>query len=247
MLAPIRQRVARLYRAARVRLPGGLSLKTRGNGNRVVYDSSCDLRRVSVRFSGNHNVVTFLAGSHSANCRIDIDGDSNCVTMRGSRLRQSSLVVRGNSNSISTEAGCTLAQVTITCEDDNNVVEVRERTEFAGVASLAAIEGTRIEIGRNCLFSSDIHVRTGDSHSVTDMQGRRVNPSRDVVIGNHVWIGARTIVLKGAGLPDSCVVGAGSVVTKCFETPHCAIAGNPAGIVRRNIDWLTERVRDSAH
>lgn len=58
---------------------------------------------------------------------------------------------------------------------------------------------------------------------------------RDTVIGRNCFIGARSIILPGIRIGDGCVVGAGSVVTK--DVPAgTAVAGNPARIVRENIE-----------
>jgi len=35
---------------------------------------------------------------------------------------------------------------------------------------------------------------------------------REVQIGNDVWIGSGTIILKGANIGDRCVIGAGTIV-----------------------------------
>lgn len=49
-------------------------------------------------------------------------------------------------------------------------------------------------------------------------------------IGNDVWIGQRAIILAGAVIPDGCVVGAGSVVTRRRYAPYSIIAGVPASV-----------------
>lgn len=49
----------------------------------------------------------------------------------------------------------------------------------------------------------------------------------EVVIGNHVWIGYRAIILPGISIGDGAVVGAGSVVTRDVEA-YSIVAGNPA-------------------
>lgn len=36
----------------------------------------------------------------------------------------------------------------------------------------------------------------------------------EVIIGNDVWIGARTTILYGSVIPDKCVIGAGTIITK---------------------------------
>ncbi len=49
----------------------------------------------------------------------------------------------------------------------------------------------------------------------------------NVMIGNHVWIGYRAIILPGVTIGEGAVVGAGAVVTKDVE-PFSIVAGNPA-------------------
>lgn len=50
-------------------------------------------------------------------------------------------------------------------------------------------------------------------------------------IGNDVWIGAGSIILRGVTISDGAVVGAGSVVTKDVP-PYAIVAGNPARIIK---------------
>ena len=39
-----------------------------------------------------------------------------------------------------------------------------------------------------------------------------------VIIGNNVWIGANTIILKGVTIGDNVVIGAGSIITKNIDS-----------------------------
>ena len=54
-------------------------------------------------------------------------------------------------------------------------------------------------------------------------------------IGERCFIGARSVILPGIEIGDGCVVAAGSVVTKSVP-PGCVVAGNPAQILKRNVD-----------
>jgi acetyltransferase-like isoleucine patch superfamily enzyme len=54
-------------------------------------------------------------------------------------------------------------------------------------------------------------------------------------IGKNCFIGGRSLILPGVEIGDGCVVGAGSVVTKSVPAGSI-VAGNPAQIIRRNID-----------
>lgn len=57
-------------------------------------------------------------------------------------------------------------------------------------------------------------------------------------IGKNCFIGGQSLILPGITIGDGCIVGAGSVVTK--DVPDgCAVAGNPARIVKENINVET--------
>jgi virginiamycin A acetyltransferase len=53
---------------------------------------------------------------------------------------------------------------------------------------------------------------------------------QEVIIGNDVWIGARTMIRDGVKIGNGAVVGAGAVVTRDVE-PYCIVVGVPARIV----------------
>jgi acetyltransferase-like isoleucine patch superfamily enzyme len=59
--------------------------------------------------------------------------------------------------------------------------------------------------------------------------------SAPVRIGNDVWVGERSILLKGVSLGNGCVVAPGSVVTESFPA-FSLVAGNPARFVRKVIN-----------
>ena len=56
-------------------------------------------------------------------------------------------------------------------------------------------------------------------------------PAKPVRIGNDVWIGFKSSILKGVTIGDGAVVAAASVVTRDVP-PHTMVAGNPARVVR---------------
>jgi acetyltransferase-like isoleucine patch superfamily enzyme len=57
----------------------------------------------------------------------------------------------------------------------------------------------------------------------------------DTYIGRNCFIGAHSMVLPGVTIGDECVIGAGAIVTKDVP-PRCAVAGNPARVIRENIE-----------
>ena len=103
---------------------------------------------------------------------------------------------------------------------------------------LAVEPGLKIEIGRDCMFSSDVQLRTSDSHSIIDRtNGKAVNPGADIVLGDHVWLCSGVTLLKGAQIASDSIVAAGSLVNRVFSESGILLAGTPAKVIRDNISW----------
>lgn len=93
-----------------------------------------------------------------------------------------------------------------------------------------------ITIGDNCAIAGDVLIQDTDFHPVLDENGNEKPVSKPIHIGNHVWICANAIVLKGVTIGDGAIVAAGAVVTK--DVPAgCVVAGNPAKVVKENVIW----------
>jgi acetyltransferase-like isoleucine patch superfamily enzyme len=159
-----------------------------------------------------------------------------------SRLKSCSIYIHGNNNHVVIDKRVYLNQAELHIEDDNNEISIGEQTSIYGATHLAAIEGTSICIGSHCMFSSDIHFRTGDSHSIIELDGKRLNLSESIFIGNHVWVDNKVICLKGVHIADNCIVGACSLLTIIFTEENIILAGNPAKIVKQKVNWLAERI-----
>lgn len=94
-----------------------------------------------------------------------------------------------------------------------------------------------IAIGDDCLFSWDILVMDTDWHRITNVDGNTLNPPRPVRIGNRVWIGCRTIILKGVSIADGTIVAAGSIISKDVTECNCIVGKSPQQIIRENVKW----------
>lgn len=93
------------------------------------------------------------------------------------------------------------------------------------------------------MFSHDVDMRNTDSHSILNAKGERINPSSDIVIGNHVWIGIRSTILKGSIIPSESVVAAQSMVTSSLKaSEHSLIGGIPAKVLKTDISWDRKRL-----
>lgn len=158
------------------------------------------------------------------------------------RLKNCKITIYGNNNTIIINKHSYLNEVELYMEDDNNEITIGEHTNLCGQAQLATIEGTKIKIGDKCLFSSHIDIRTGDSHSILDLDGNRINKSLDIIIGNHVWIGTKVTCLKGVVLPNDIIVAATTTLCKAFTEPNCIIGGVPSKVIKRDVNWCNQRI-----
>lgn len=176
--------------------------------------------------------------------RILINGSYNQVYF-GKLVRANNVLIHisGNNNSVIINEACFLSNVELIVEDDNSIIEIGKNTVIYGAHIGLTESNSKIIIGSDCLFSKDIEIRNGDSHSIIDCDSNeRINKAKDVVIGNNVWVGAHARILKGSEIPNNCVVANSSIITKKFIQNNCVIAGYPAKVIRENIYWKRERI-----
>lgn len=112
-------------------------------------------------------------------------------------------------------------------------------SRFVVTAESSIVAHHSVEIGDDCLFSWDILLMDTDFHEMKDETGAVMNAPKPVKIGNKVWIGCRVLILKGTEIPDGCVVGANSSVSKKLEMENSLYVGQPCRLSKSGISWLT--------
>lgn len=94
----------------------------------------------------------------------------------------------------------------------------------------------KITIGKQALIGWNVTINDTDGHYIIDNEQRKANYGA-IEIGDHVWIGAHSIVSKNTKILNNSVVAQGSVVTKQFPQENVLIAGVPAKIIKENVNW----------
>ena len=95
-----------------------------------------------------------------------------------------------------------------------------------------------IIIGDGCMFSHNIRTTVSDGHVMySELTHQILNKAKDIKIGNHVWIGGNVRILKGVTLSDDTIVGTMTLLNKPFLESNVIIAGIPAKIIERNVNW----------
>jgi acetyltransferase-like isoleucine patch superfamily enzyme len=108
--------------------------------------------------------------------------------------------------------------------------------DCAGVSGISIYCSTKIIIGQYVNIGGNVSIWDTDFHPLGFLD-RRINDklkiqSIPISIGNDVFIGANSIILKGVNIGDRVIIGAGSVVTKNIPSDEIW-AGNPARFIRK--------------
>ena len=189
------------------------------------------------------NIVTqkgaFLKGN-----KFDVKGKNNSIVIgRKARLNNCHFTIIGNNCKIIIGGGSTIvSNVHFWCQDDNSTIIIGNDFTM-GSGHIAATEGKIIKIGNDCMFSDDIEIRNGDSHSILDIvANKRINHAESVVIGNHVWLTAHVRVLKGSIIKSNSIIVNSSVVTGKLEIENALYSGIPCKLLKQQIIWDRNKI-----
>lgn len=95
----------------------------------------------------------------------------------------------------------------------------------------------KIKFGENVLISWQCLIMDTDFHKIL-INNQVTNSNREICIGDHVWIGCRCTILKGVKIASGCVIASGSHLVKSVNVNKVIVGGNPAQIIRKDIDWI---------
>lgn len=107
------------------------------------------------------------------------------------------------------------------------------RGSYVNGGMLATSKIASITIGRDCMISYNVHMRTDShKHDRADVpMNRQGHVEADIVIGDDAWIGYGTQVMDGVAVGSHSIIGAGAFVT--HDVPEYAVAiGVPARAIK---------------
>lgn len=175
-------------------------------------------------------------------CKIQVKGSNNLVQIESGVVCKHVLIrISGNNNRILIHKNAFVSGSELWIEDNGCLLEIGEKT-FVGPSHLAVTEdGSKITIGADCMISSNVQIRSGDSHSIMTLNGERINPAESIEIGDHVWIGQGAKIMKGVTLEKDSIVSSGAIVTKSFSHNQL-IGGVPAKVIKECVTWDKQRL-----
>ncbi len=116
--------------------------------------------------------------------------------------------------------------------------EIGEKTSFESCCIMTYNSNSSLKIGKNCMFSWGINVFNTDAHPIYNLnKSKIINKVKSLSIGDHVWVGANATILKNSIIPQNSIIGWGAVVSGVFSKENTIIAGNPAKVVRKDVQW----------
>lgn len=112
------------------------------------------------------------------------------------------------------------------------VIRLGDGVRASGVTICA---GREVSLGARCVIGANVTIVDTDFHALdphvrSSAADAEAATSRPVMIGNDVFIGGGSFILKGVCIGDCAVVGAATVVTRAVA-PRTIVAGNPARVV----------------
>ncbi len=116
-------------------------------------------------------------------------------------------------------------------------VTIGNKVVINGTTIYLQEDNSRVCIGDDSQISWGVDIWCTDAHTITDLDGNPINYAQSIEIGRHVWIGKDVKIGKNVCIADNSIVGWGSIVTKPFDEPNVILAGIPAKIVKRGINW----------
>ena len=173
----------------------------------------------------------------------NIHGTGNhIIAEEGARILNAYIKINGNNNRIIFEENVHVGEHCSFWMEGNNIcIRIGKGTTFTTKVHFCAQEdNTRIDVGEDCMFSNRIIVRTSDSHPIYQ-NNVRINPPKNVKIGNHVWIAPNSKIFKGSDIGDNSIIGSDTLINKQYPG-NCLIVGHPGKIVKTDLSWTREKL-----
>lgn len=96
-----------------------------------------------------------------------------------------------------------------------------------GASGLSIVSNIGVTIGNDVLCGTNVMIGDRNDHEDRYPEWQ----PKPVTIGNNVWIGMNSIVMRGVTIGDNTIIGAGSIVTKDIPSNVIA-AGNPCRVIK---------------
>ena len=172
---------------------------------------------------------------------IFIHGNDNQITIKKPYQKLSSCGIRVCANNSRIIIGRNVSIDSMWCEvcnGDNQFISIGDNCVILGLTIQACDEKAGFILEDSSLVSFNVVAWCSDAHSVILHDGTISNLiPKTIHIKEHCWIGYNATLYKNTKLEKNSVVAGSAVVTSAFDKEGIVIAGNPAKIIKENINW----------
>lgn len=194
------------------------------------------VRTLSIKMCGQNSFFV-LPHSKIIASKVTISGKSNVLSLSG-LIIDTSINIAGTDNAVYSYEGAEIHNAHIVVKGHGLKLIIKENATL-GYGCWIVIMGNNqhLIIGKNSMIADEVDIWASDTHPIVDkVSSSIINPSGSIDLEEHVWIGKKTTILKNVRIGKDSVIGMGSVVTKDIPPGSIAV-GNPAHIVKGNVDW----------
>lgn len=170
------------------------------------------------------------------NSSINFVGENNILYCDENVCLNESNLIFGGCNSL-IYLGTSEHKIRVELYNDS-VFHVGRFTTSSDPLKLIVSEQKHCFIGDNCMISYGVMIRNADGHLIYSCDDRnRINPSKSVYIGDHVWLGQFVKILKDTQIDSGSIVGMNSVVAGKKISHNSIWAGGPARYIKNGVFW----------
>ena len=176
------------------------------------------MNKIYICNSDNYNSYSEITSFPNLNVIFKGDGNSIFISSTFKIKGRMKIICRDNQK-ILIKDHCRAESSEFHMQGNNNYLEIGEHTSIRNLRIIYGVENNlSCIIGNDCMFGTGCTIRVSDAHTIYDINsGEVLNLPSNIHIGNHVWIAQSVFITKNVQIPDNCVVGAYSVVTKQFK------------------------------
>lgn len=170
-----------------------------------------------INFRGKNNTLVCEENVNLWNSRIDFNGNNSILYL--------------SSNSFDYAVNISL--------NENNICFIGKNNFFNGMTTIVLSESKNVIIGADCLFSYEVSLRVADVHLIYHTKTKeRLNHSKSIYVGDHVWLGQNALILKGTQIGSGSIIGANSVLSNKIVPSNTTFAGSPARLTKEDTFWI---------
>lgn len=180
--------------------------------------------------------------------QINIDGENNVIKINKNAKILEGLNICGYCDNSLIEIGedFTCRQVGIQLGQNhpyfgkikNCSFKIGNNTKIESMNYTTMNSNTYCDIEKDCMFASGVIIYNTDAHPIFRKGTKEIiNKVKGVTIGEHSWLCKNVVILKNSFVPKNSIIGYGAVFSGGGAQPFCVFAGNPARIVKENVEW----------